>query len=61
MKRWFYLIMLITVIIVGTVACGGDSTAETGDTSQDQPVATGEMAEEATLPPPVIPGEPTAA
>ena len=54
MKRWFYLIMLITVIIVGTVACSGDSTAETGDTSQDQPVATGEMAEEATLPPPVI-------
>jgi hypothetical protein len=57
MKRWSYLIILTVSILIIAVACAGDTTGETGEpeiASQDQPAATAEPAEEATLPPPVI-------
>ncbi len=55
MKRWFYLIMLMAIILVISVACGGESDTESADTGQDQPDPTAEIVEEPTmLPPPVI-------
>ena len=57
MKRWSYLISLTVLVLIIAVACGGDTTGEAGEpdaASQDQPAPTVEIAEEATLPPPVI-------
>ena len=55
MKRWFYLITVMALILVVATACGGDSETGSEDTSQNQPTAPEETVEEPTvLPPPVI-------